>query len=171
MTRETHRGLSSESNRVPELIRFKDHDRRGRWANIVMDDGDPCWIGIAQTGVLVKKSRVGLFGAKLYHATNVYRAARTAQTLDSRLPDKLTPQGMFNPVLVAFVNAVLHCRDLAEVTIILNEANSIDDLSKLTRLWSSCSGGKSRGLRSVARLAESPHRRRCMSNTLGHSRN
>ena len=107
---------------MPSLLRFMDDDRRGRWANIVMDDGDRCWIGIAQTGVLVKKSRVGLFGAKLYEEKNIYQAARTAQALASLYPDELTPSGMSNPVLTAFVNAVLHCQDLAEVTRVLNEA-------------------------------------------------
>jgi hypothetical protein len=49
-----------------------DHDVRGRWANIVMADGSSCWIGIAQAGVLVKKSRMGSFGAKLYEEKTVY---------------------------------------------------------------------------------------------------
>jgi hypothetical protein len=31
-----------------------------------MDNGDPCWISIANTGVLVKKSKLGLLGEKLY---------------------------------------------------------------------------------------------------------
>jgi hypothetical protein len=114
-----------------------DNDRRGRWANIVMDNGDPCWIGIAQTGVLVRKSRVGLFGAKLYEEKNVYKAAKTAQALDALYPSKLTPSSMSNPVLAAFVNSVLHCRDLAETTRILNEAIGIEEsLAETARVLS-----------------------------------
>ncbi len=59
---------------MPELIRFLDDDRKGRWTNIRMDNGDPCWISIAQTGILVKKSELGLFGAMLYEEKNMYRA-------------------------------------------------------------------------------------------------
>ncbi len=111
---------------MPTLTRFMDHDQRGRWANLVMDNGDPCWIGIAQTGILVKKSRVGLFGAKLYEEKNLYEAVRTAQALDVLYPEKLTPPEMRNPVLISFVNAVLHCRDLGEFTRVLNEASKIE---------------------------------------------
>ena len=36
---------------LSKLVRFMDNDRTGRWANIVMGNGDPCWVGIAQTEV------------------------------------------------------------------------------------------------------------------------
>jgi len=91
-----------------------------------MDNGDPCCISVAQTGVRVKKSRVGLFGAKLYEEKDLHEAALTARALDTLYPEKLTPREMRNPVLVAFVNAVLHCRDLAEVTRVLNEAIEVE---------------------------------------------
>lgn len=107
---------------MPELIRFLDDDRKGRWANIRMDNGDPCWIGIAQTGILVKKSKIGLFGAKLYEEKNIYKAAKTAEALSRLYPDDLTPAMMQNPVLKSITNAVLHCNSLAEVTRVLNEA-------------------------------------------------
>jgi hypothetical protein len=48
---------------VTSLHSYKD-SRIGCYANVRMDNGDPCFISVAQTGVLVKKSRVGLFGAK-----------------------------------------------------------------------------------------------------------
>lgn len=108
---------------MAELIRFLDDDYKGRWANIVMDNGDPCWVSIAQTGILVKKSKIGLFGAKLYEQKNVYKAAKTAQALSAQYPDDLTPVEMWNPVLKSIVNAVLHCDNLAEVTRVLNEAD------------------------------------------------
>jgi hypothetical protein len=107
---------------MTELIRFFDDDHKGRWANIVMDNGDPCWVSIAQTGVLVKKSKIGLFGAKLYEEKNIYKAAKTAKSLNIQYPDDITPTEMWNPVLKSIVNAVLHCHNLAEVTRILNEA-------------------------------------------------
>ena len=107
---------------MTELIRFLDDDRKGCWANILMDNGNPCWVGIAQTGVLVKKSKMGWVGAKLYEEKNVYEAAKTAKTLSKQYIDDLTPDEMRNIVLKSIVNAVLHCSNLAEVAIILNEA-------------------------------------------------
>ncbi|MHA1170295.1 MAG: hypothetical protein ACTSRU_20910 [Candidatus Hodarchaeales archaeon] len=107
---------------MTELIRFMDDDRKGRWANIRMDNGDPCWVSIAQTGILVKKSKIGLFGAKLYEEKNVYMAARTAEALMEMYSDDLTPAEIWNPVLKSIVNAILHCTNLAKVTRVLNEA-------------------------------------------------
>jgi hypothetical protein len=52
--------------------------RTGCYANIRMDNGDPCFISVAQSGVLVKKSRFGFMGAKLYQQV-AYEAARTAK--------------------------------------------------------------------------------------------
>ena len=93
----------------------------GCFANIRMNNGDPCFISVAQTGVLVRKSRLGFFGAKLYDK-RVRTATRTAQALAEIYPEKLTPEDMTNPVLDAFTNAVLHCSTLAEAKIVINEA-------------------------------------------------
>ena len=114
---------------MAKLIRFLDDDRKGRWANLLMNNNDPCWIGIVQTGVLVKKSAIGMFGAILYGAIlyeekNIYEAGRTAEALHNLYPIDLTPPEMWNPVLKAFTNAVLHCSDLGQVTRVLNEAIS-----------------------------------------------
>ncbi len=96
--------------------------RTGCYANIRMENGDPCFVGVAQTGVLVKKSRVGFFGAKLYEEKRTYDAAMTAKALAYLYPDRLTPTNMTNPVLNAFTNAILHCSTLGEVACVLNEA-------------------------------------------------
>ena len=107
---------------MAQLIRYLDDDRKGRWANIRMDNGDPCRVSIAQTGILVKKSKVGIFGAKLYEEKNTYKAAKTAQTLCKEYPNDLTPDELLHPVLKSIVNAILHCDNLGEVTRVLNEA-------------------------------------------------
>lgn len=71
---------------------------------------------------MVKKSKMGWFGAKLFDESNVHKLAKTAQYLHAKYPDDLTPSDMWNPVLKAFVNAVLHCSTIVEVTMVLNEA-------------------------------------------------
>jgi len=106
------------------LGRFLDDDRKGRWANVRMDNGDPCWVGIAQRGVLVKKSKIGLFGAKIYEEKNTRKAANTALVLNNLYPRDLTPAEMLSPVLKSIVNAILHCNNLVEVTKTLNEPDA-----------------------------------------------
>ena len=86
-----------------------------------MDNGAPCWIGIAQTGVLVKKSKIGLFGTKLYEEKDLLWAAKAAMALHEVFSDDLTPAEMRNPVLTAFTNAVLHCSSIEDVKRVLNE--------------------------------------------------
>ncbi len=109
---------------MTRLVLFLDDNRKGRWANIRMDDESPCWIGIAQTGVLVKRSKAGMFGRKLYHEKNLHRAANKAMTLHEVFSDDLTPAEMWNPVLKAFTNAILHCSTIEEVERILNETTA-----------------------------------------------
>ncbi len=107
---------------MTKLIRYLDTDNKGRYANIRMDNNDPCWVGIARTGTLVKKSKIGLFGAILYEEKNIYSAAKTTEFLLKKYPDDLTPEGMWNLALKSTVNAILHCSSLAEVVRVLNEA-------------------------------------------------
>jgi len=111
---------------MTELIRFLDDDRKGRWANIRMDNGDPCWIAVAQSGVLVKKSKVGLFGAKLYVEENIFKVAKAVQALSVQYPKDLTPDEICDPALKSIVNAILHCSDLGEAARVLNNAHEDD---------------------------------------------
>lgn len=105
---------------MTNLLRFLDAGSKGVWANIRMDNNDPCWIGVADTGVLVKKSKVGMFGTKLYNEKTP-KAASTAKALHDRDSDDLTPPDMRHPLLKAFTNAALHCSDLEGVKRVLND--------------------------------------------------
>lgn len=108
---------------MTRLIRFLDDDPGNHRASIRMDNGTPCWIRIDHTGILVKKSKIGLFGAKLYQEKNIDKVAEIAKILKKQYCDDLTPDDMHNPVLKSIVNAVLHCSDLAHVARVLNEAD------------------------------------------------
>jgi hypothetical protein len=90
----------------------------------MMDNGDPCYISVARSGVLVKRSRIGFLGAKLYEQ-GVCDAAMTAKDLAYLLDERLAPEDITNPVLRSFTNAVLHCSTLEEATRILNSAVSV----------------------------------------------
>lgn len=102
-----------------KLIRYVD-SKAGCWSRVNLANGDPIWISVAQTGVVVKKSRMGLMGANLYNETNVYNAAKTAQALDAQIRKYLTPSEMTNPVLRAFTQAALECKSAAQLSVRLN---------------------------------------------------
>ena len=117
-------GVAEEQIRgrpMTKLHNFKD-GANGCFANVRMDNDDPCFISVAQSGVLVKKSKLGILGAKLYEESNVYTAAKNAERLHAKYPDR-TPTDMTNPVLKAFTNTALNCSSLAELTNVLNESD------------------------------------------------
>jgi hypothetical protein len=112
---------SSQKERTMTILKdFTDDGPRGCFANVRMDNGDPCWISIADTGVLVKKSKIGLFGEKLYESKE---PGKTVTALWKLYPESLTPPEIKHIVLQAFTNAVLHCSDMAEVKKVLNGAS------------------------------------------------
>ncbi len=104
-----------------KLIRYLD-GKTGCWSRVNLVNGYPIWISVPQTGVMVKKSRMGLMGAKLYNETNVYNAAKTAQALDKEIGQYTTPTEMTNPVLRAFTQVALECKSAAELSVRLNRA-------------------------------------------------
>jgi len=113
-----------------KLIRYSD-GKAGCWSRVNLENGDPIWISVAQTGIIVKKSRMGLMGAKLYNETNVYNAAKTAQALDAQISEYVTPSEMRNPVLRVFTQVALECKSAAQLSVRLNKALEDDGSSDL----------------------------------------
>src|SRR5689334_2011333 len=93
-----------------KILFFGDSKTRGCGATVMLASGEPCLLSIAQSGISVKKSRHGLFGATLYNEKNVYTNAQRTGALAYLFPDKLFPNGVTNPNLRAFFNAILHCQ-------------------------------------------------------------
>lgn len=108
------------------LHSFKDNST-SCFANIRMEDGEPIYISVAQSSVIVKKSRVGLFGQNLFESISPEHAIKTAQALDQAIPDQKVPADMRNPVLRAFTNAVLHCRSLDDVSKTLHHSANMQN--------------------------------------------
>ena len=80
-----------------------------------MDNDDPCWIGIADTGVSIKKSKIGIFGRKIYEKGPLINQYVIAEKLNEEFPKDLTPNDIVHPILKAFTNAALHCSSLEEL--------------------------------------------------------
>ena len=90
-----------------------------------MDNGDPCFIGVTDTEVLVKKSKVGFFGPKIYQKQNrLWRVDRNFEILEGLYPNILTPDRMTNRWLRSFTNAALHCSTIAEFADVLKFDNT-----------------------------------------------
>ena len=94
------------------------------WANIRMPNGDPVWISVANTGVIVKNSRIGLLGKKLFEGgrKNPERFLKILANLQKKFPNNLIPTecDISSSVLKTFVNACLHCSSLSELEATLN---------------------------------------------------
>lgn len=91
-------------------------------ANLRMDSGEPVFIRVAHTGVVVRRSISGLMGRKLYQSRTVRDAANTATALARLFPKYVTPPWITDPVLRSFVNAALHCSSAAEIDDLFNTA-------------------------------------------------
>lgn len=94
----------------------------GCCANVRLDNGDPVFISVAQSGVVVKKSISGVMGRKLYKSETVNEATITANALAQLFPDHAIPPWITNPVLRSFINAALHCSSASEVNDVFNTA-------------------------------------------------
>jgi len=120
---------------MAKLQSFKDN-KNACYANVRMPNGDPIFVSVAQTGVVVKKSKLGLFGPKLYESRTAFDAATTAEALSVVVGIHPEAATMTNPVLRAFTSAVLASSTTAEVATLLNTAikkrNDQEDLVSAT---------------------------------------
>ena len=110
---------------MPTLKSFVD----GKTASIVMDNGDPCWVSLMGSSefqnILVKKSKIGLTGEKIYHANKPGCADALWGNLKKRFPHNLVPAGIRDIYLTVVVNAILHCRTLDEVKKVFSESDPV----------------------------------------------
>lgn len=109
---------------MANLVKFKD----GKflcWSRVDLDNGEPIWISVARTGVLVKKSKWGLMGEKLYKA-NANEANQTAVALLAIYLDEGIPEendllnNMTNPLLHAFTLAAMVSESSSQLSSRLN---------------------------------------------------
>lgn len=105
------------------IVRFADSGKQC-WSRVDLESGEPIFISVAQSGVLVKRSNLGFMGAKLYSESNVYKVAATAQALDLQISISIVPQNLTNPILRAFTQAALEATSAADLSIRLNRTNT-----------------------------------------------
>ncbi|HET8799153.1 MAG TPA: hypothetical protein VFO89_15800, partial [Thermoanaerobaculia bacterium] len=86
----------------------------------------PLWISIAQNGVLIRKSRLGLFGRRVYHESDTFEAARVARVLARLCPLVNRIEGVRTPMLSAFLGAALSARNLTAFEGLLGAARWVE---------------------------------------------
>lgn len=96
------------------LVRFNDSPGGACWSRVDLDSGEPVWISIAQNGVLVKRSRMGLLGAKLYEEHDIHKCVDVGRVLDSQFAEYQTPPEMTNLMLRSFTQAALEATNAAD---------------------------------------------------------
>ena len=106
---------------MSEVVRFSDTQFQC-WSRVDLDNRDPIHINIAQSGVLIKKSRMGIMGPKLFLERDVGKAGKTAMNIDQSIERYSTPDGMENLVLKVFTQAALNCTTAAELAGMLSSA-------------------------------------------------
>lgn len=84
-----------------------------------MDNGEPCYISSTSSGLVIKKSRLGLFGNNVFVA-DVDAYARLAMMLYNLDRGILTPPDIRTPHLQVVVNEILHSKSLDEVSLKFN---------------------------------------------------
>jgi hypothetical protein len=70
---------------MAKLVKFMD-GKFACWSRVDLDNGEPIWISVAHSGVLVKKSKWGIMGEKLYKA-NAHESHLTGAALLSLYMD------------------------------------------------------------------------------------
>jgi len=131
---------------MSKIVRYLDNSY-GCWSRVDLSDGTPLFISLAQTGILIKKSRLGILGPKLFKEEIVERLARMCQTIDSNITNYSTPEGIKNPVLKVFTQVALDSSSPAEFINRLNllsnkiqkqnsnSASNVSNENKLTNFY------------------------------------
>ena len=97
------------------INRYSDDLVKGKWARMVMADGNPCYVAIGPRSIVIKKSKSGIFGPRIYEIRDIESIERIVDVLIEKFPQDLTPHGMTNGILRPVVNAVLHNKTLEQV--------------------------------------------------------
>jgi len=98
--------------RKSKVLGFVDSGKSGCWACV--ENSDPIYISIAREGILIKKTRIALWGSVIYKSRDITEAARLCRHLSDEISEYTTPEGMTNPVLMLFTQLALSSSSAAE---------------------------------------------------------
>jgi hypothetical protein len=110
---------------MAKLVKFMD-GKFSCWSRVDLDNSDPIWISVSHTEVMVKKSRWGILGEKLYKA-NAYESNLTASALltiywdDGIKEEYEVINNMTNILLSAFTLAAMVSKSATDLSNRLNK--------------------------------------------------
>lgn len=108
---------------MSKLIAYKDNDKQC-WSRINLSSGEPVWISIAQTGVLIKRSRLGIRGAILFDENEIIACGDIARSLNEQIDQYNLPDQISNAVLKAFTQTALDSGSATELCSKLSKARN-----------------------------------------------
>ena len=106
---------------MSKVIGFSHPPKIGHWSKVLMTSGEPCWISIAKEGILIKKSKIGLFGKTVFKKGPIEEIYSKLGLLDKKFNKDLCPEDMKSFILKSFTNAALNCKNLDELESVLKE--------------------------------------------------
>jgi hypothetical protein len=113
---------------VGKLIKFLD-DAKACFARVALNRREFVFISIAQVGVLIKRSRFGIFGPKLYEETNISSCMKMSQTLDENILSKKSlsylPKNINDPVLKSFTRLAIESNSRVEFCAKIEKAKQL----------------------------------------------
>jgi len=89
-------------------------------AKIPINNGDYCWIKFTRLNLTGKRALFGVLKSSIYSERSLQRIQLKSLALVKHYPVDRTPNALKNPILKSFVNAILHCTNMAETEYILN---------------------------------------------------
>ena len=114
--------MAATDHRITKLTLYRDTPNQC-WARVDLASGEPIYISVARSGIVVKKSRLGLLGTELYRS-DTHRAAVTAAAIHAQTRSYLTPADMTSAALRAFTQATLEASSAAQLASRLNGASN-----------------------------------------------
>lgn len=99
---------------MSEIVRYQDGSGQC-WARIDLDNGDPIWISVAKNSVIVKKSRMGLFGKKLLNEKTSPQLFEALVRLNDSLKEFHVPKDIQHPALRRLTNVALVSESTSEL--------------------------------------------------------
>lgn len=110
------------------LVRYQD-DTSGCWSRVNWENGEPAFVSISQEGVLVKRSRLGFLGTKLYVERDIHQCVAMSRVLDEHILNSsslgLIPDGLTGAVLVSFTRLAIETKSASEFCMRLGEARQL----------------------------------------------
>ena len=106
---------------VPKLLYYADpsNGQPGFGATIKMESREICSVSFAHNGILVKKTRFGIFGPILYQVEDFDDMVEMVEKLNEFFPEYKLPVDFEHPIVRAFANAIWQSQSCSQFSRLL----------------------------------------------------